>query len=82
MEALRSRKRISSPSSILCPKPSHRELEIISLLSEGHSSQEIAEMLHLSEHTISTHRKQIIKKTGARNTVETVAICIREGWIG
>lgn len=39
-----------------------REKEIISLIANGKSSQEIGEQLYISTHTVSTHRKNIIKK--------------------
>ena len=58
-----------------------RELEITALLANGFNSGEIAHELSISEHTVSTHRKQIIKKTGCRNTTHLVAICLRMGFI-
>lgn len=39
-----------------------REKEIITLLANGKSSNEIADMLFISSHTVSTHRKNIIRK--------------------
>ena len=56
---------------------SERELEVIQLLSRGLNTREIADMLNLSEHTIATHRKQIIRKSGCRNTAHLVATCLR-----
>jgi DNA-binding CsgD family transcriptional regulator len=58
-----------------------RELEITALLAQGFNSREIADKLNLSEHTVSTHRKQVIKKSGCRNTTHLVAICLRLGLI-
>lgn len=58
-----------------------RELEITALLARGLNSREIAEELSLSEHTVATHRKQIIKKSGCRNSTHLVAICLRLGLI-
>jgi len=49
---------------------SEREMEIITHLSKGMSSQEIANEMFLSRHTIDTHRRNIHTKTGTRNTVE------------
>jgi DNA-binding CsgD family transcriptional regulator len=41
-----------------------REFEIIKLIHEGFDSEKIAEKLFLSKHTVNTHRKNILDKTG------------------
>jgi len=41
-----------------------REFEIIKMIHEGFDSEQIAEKLFLSRHTINTHRKNILDKTG------------------
>ena len=43
---------------------SDREFEIIKLIQEGLDSEQIAEKLFLSRHTVNTHRKNILDKTG------------------
>lgn len=53
-------------------KLSTRELEVLKLLAEGMKSNQIAERLHLSSRTISNHRANMIKKTGATNSIELV----------
>ncbi|MBX2842124.1 MAG: LuxR C-terminal-related transcriptional regulator [Flammeovirgaceae bacterium] len=58
-----------------------RELEIIKLLSEGKSTKDIASYLSVSIHTISTHKKNILKKSKAANTTQLIADCIRNGVI-
>lgn len=47
-----------------------RELEIASLVCKGLSSNEIAQQLHLSVLTVSTHRKHILKKLNVKNPLE------------
>ena len=47
---------------------SDREIEIIELLLEGKSSQQIADKLYISKHTVDTHRRNIIEKTGVKNS--------------
>lgn len=47
---------------------SKRELEISELLSQNLSSKEIAQQLNISNHTVDTHRRNILKKTGLKNT--------------
>jgi len=58
-----------------------REKEIIKKLSEGKNFNEIAVSLFLSPHTINTHKRNILRKVGCKNTTELVARCIREGII-
>jgi DNA-binding CsgD family transcriptional regulator len=50
-----------------------REREVIKLLIAGQSSKEIADSLCLSIHTISSHRKSVIKKLGVQGTTGMVA---------
>lgn len=47
-----------------------RELEIAKLVCQELSSDQIAETLHLSLHTINTHRKNILKKINAKNAID------------
>lgn len=51
---------------------SEREFEIIKLIETGLNSREIAEKMFLSIHTIETHRRNIIRKTGKQNTSELI----------
>lgn len=62
-------------------KFSKREIEIIRKVGEGKTSVEIGEKLFISHHTVTTHKKNIIKKAGAKNTAELIAKCISEGVI-
>ena len=50
-----------------------RETEVLSLILDGSSAGEIAEMLALSEHTVQGYFKRLLFKTGARNRVSMVA---------
>ncbi|MBC3538479.1 LuxR C-terminal-related transcriptional regulator [Rufibacter sediminis] len=60
---------------------SKREKEILSLLIEGNHSSQIGEKLYISQHTVNTHRKNMLAKTGAASTSELVAKAVREGWL-
>lgn len=51
-------------------KLTKRELEIAKLVCKGHTSNEISSMFFLSTHTINTHRKNILNKLSAKNTLE------------
>ncbi|MDB5271776.1 MAG: hypothetical protein JWO58_143 [Chitinophagaceae bacterium] len=60
---------------------SQREIEIVELISKGYTNSMIAESLFLSIHTISTHRKNILKKIGVRKSSELVMYAIKTGII-
>jgi DNA-binding CsgD family transcriptional regulator len=70
-----SKKEMNTKLSELLGK---REIEIVSLLAKGYSSKIIAEKLFISENTVSTHRKNILRKTGAKSTPELVSRCLLE----
>jgi len=50
------------------PVLTHREKEILQLLSEGLTSNEIASRLFLSNYTVDTHRKNMLQKFNVHNT--------------
>lgn len=58
---------------------SDRECEIIGLIAEGNSYTRIAERLHLSAHTITTHRRNIMQKLGVNSTAAIVLYAVRNG---
>nr|WP_255534588.1 response regulator transcription factor [Chryseolinea lacunae] len=58
-----------------------RETEILSLLATGHSTQQIADTLHLSPHTVHTHRKSIIRKLNIKSPTEFVIYAMDFGLI-
>ena len=62
---------------LLSDSVSNRERDVLGLLIRGYSSAEIARKLNISEHTVKTHRKNVMTKTNAKNTAQLVAICIR-----
>ncbi len=58
-----------------------QELKIIQLIAEGKNTDKIADLLFVSTNTIKTHKKNILRKSGANNAVQLIANCIREGII-
>jgi DNA-binding NarL/FixJ family response regulator len=56
-----------------------REQEIIRFIARGNSTAEIADQLNLSPHTISTHRKNILRKLNIKSPVELVAYALKLG---
>ena len=57
---------------------SAREIEVITLIAEGLTNQQVAEKLFLSKHTVNTHRKNIMSKLGVKNTAGIVMYAIKE----
>lgn len=51
-----------------------KEMQILALLARGLSNLQIAEQLHISNKTVSTHKKNIMDKTGASSVVDLAAI--------
>jgi DNA-binding NarL/FixJ family response regulator len=60
---------------------SHREREILSLIGQEFSTQQIAEKLYISERTVETHRKNILSKTQTKSIVGLIKYAIREGLV-
>ncbi|MEX2349472.1 MAG: LuxR C-terminal-related transcriptional regulator [Flavobacteriaceae bacterium] len=63
------------------PDFTKRELEVIKLLAQGLATEAIAAELHISGQTVYTHRKNILRKSGLKNTTELIAACIRRGYV-
>ena len=59
----------------------NREIEILKLVLDGHSTKEIAEKLNRSPFTIETHRKSIYRKTGAKNLVSLLKFAIENEYL-
>lgn len=51
---------------------SDREFEIVNLIGSGMSSDQIAEKLFLSVHTVNTHRRNILDKTGKQSIADLI----------
>lgn len=53
---------------------SDREMSVLKLIFEGKTSQEIAAELFISLNTVHTHRRNILKKTGARSIIDLIKL--------
>jgi DNA-binding NarL/FixJ family response regulator len=58
-----------------------RELEVVKLIAEGHTTDEIAELLVISKKTVERHRANILEKLEMRNRVELTRYAIRHGLV-
>jgi DNA-binding NarL/FixJ family response regulator len=58
-----------------------RELEVVKLVAEGHTSDEIAGMLFISRKTVDRHRANILEKLNMRDRVDLTRYAIRRGLI-
>ena len=58
-----------------------RELEIVKLIAEAHSTKDIADLLVISPKTVERHRANILQKLGMRDRVELARYAIRRGLI-
>lgn len=56
------------------PLVTRREKEVLELLAEGLTNQEIAQRLYLSVNTVDSHRKSLLAKMQARNTAELIRL--------
>jgi DNA-binding NarL/FixJ family response regulator len=73
----RARRGETSPQDPL----TSRELEVLKLIAEAHTSEEIATMLAISRKTVEHHRANILHKLGMRDRVELTRYAIRRGLV-
>ncbi len=60
---------------------SKREIEIVKLIIKSKTSDEIAAILNISTQTVSTHRKNILRKTKTKSNLELLSLAAQKGWI-
>jgi DNA-binding NarL/FixJ family response regulator len=73
----RARRGEAAPEDPLTP----RELQVVKLIAEGYTSDEIASTLVISRKTVDHHRARILDKLGMRNGAELTRYAIRRGLI-
>ncbi|HEY0769822.1 MAG TPA: LuxR C-terminal-related transcriptional regulator, partial [Sphingobacteriaceae bacterium] len=61
---------------------SKREIEVLTLIAEGNTNMEIADMLFTSRRTVEGHRQNLIEKTGVKNTAALIRLAVKSGLIG
>lgn len=58
-----------SQDGVLISSLTKREVEILKFVAQQYSTREIADQLHISESTVETHRKNLMKKVKVKNSV-------------
>ena len=72
---------LSRRSTERLPSLSNREREILDLLAQGLTGEQVAELLVLSSETVKTHIRNAMNKLEAHTRVHAIAIALREGYI-
>ena len=70
---------LEKPDAIRRADVSPREIEILELICQELTMKEIGEKLFLSEQTVQTHRKNLMKKIHAKNAVSLVKFAFQNG---
>lgn len=60
---------------------STRELEVLEWVVKGMTTNQIADQLSVSTHTINSHRKNMLKKLGLTSPVELIVYAVRQGLV-
>lgn len=60
---------------------SKRQLQIVTLLAEGYTREDISHRLNLSVYTVKAHIHNVFEKLGAKNVAHMVAIAYQERWL-
>lgn len=58
-----------------------REFEVIKLIAEGFTSQDIADRLFISPRTVDTHRRNLLQKLNVKNTAELIKLAMKHEWV-
>ena len=69
------------PESTIAHSLTDREVEVLILISQEHSSPEIANILNISQSTVDTYRKSLLKKTNVKNAVGLAMYAVKNKFI-
>lgn len=78
------KKQLNSPSETMSSQVvdlSQREEEVLHLIADGFTNQEIADKLFTSRRTVEGHRQNLLEKTGTKNTATLIRYAIRNSII-
>jgi DNA-binding NarL/FixJ family response regulator len=71
-----SRIRFRNPKMKICDDLSTREMEVLKLVGEAKSNDEIAELLSISKRTVESHKQNLLRKIGVKNTSELIKFAV------
>ena len=69
------------PRALAATELTEREFEVLTLLAEGSSNKQIAELLCISENTAKTHVRNILEKLQLQSRTHAAAYAIRRGFV-
>ncbi|MEM8806508.1 MAG: response regulator transcription factor [Cyanobacteria bacterium P01_G01_bin.38] len=58
-----------------------REMEVLTLIVEGHSNPEIASLLYISLSTVKAHIRSVMNKLSVDDRVQAAVVALRSGWV-
>lgn len=59
-----------------------RQQEVLRLVADGKSNQEIADTIFVSEGTVKAHMRVILRKLGARDRAQAISVALKRGLVG
>ena len=81
MKGLMNQRKSGNGSTSLIPKISRREKEVLKLIIDENTTQEIADKLFISLKTVESHRSSLLAKLSARNTAGLVRIALENNLV-
>jgi DNA-binding CsgD family transcriptional regulator len=69
------------PPRVIAPDLTPRQKQVLQLLAQGRSTEQIAGELHLTTETVRNHIRHVLKRLGAHSRLEAVVVARRQGLI-
>jgi DNA-binding NarL/FixJ family response regulator len=73
------RQGLGAAAASLAERLTPRERQMVQLLSEGYTAQQIADQLHVSAKTVATHREHVFAKLRIQGIAQLTRFALREG---
>jgi len=80
VSGIRNHKKVVKKEEI-APDLTSRELEVLRLIVQEFTAHQIADKLFISQHTVDTHRKNLLSKLGVKNTAGLVRHAVKSGLV-